>query len=79
MHVVILDINHRNGFLQRGRSFKNLADQHLAFFVAGMRFPAVDHLKRAVALANGAQTIEIAEEQIGAFVCGSASREAQNE
>src|ERR1700723_4191707 len=78
VHVVILDVNHRNSFLQRRRSFVDFADQPLALFVAGMRFSAIDHLKRAIALANGAQAIEIAEKQIGALIRGGTSRESQN-
>src|ERR1700735_2506672 len=78
VHVVIPDINHRNSFLQRRRSFVNLADQHLALFVAGMRFSAIDHLEWAVALTNSAQAIEIAEKQIGALIRGGSSRESQN-
>src|ERR1700690_909017 len=76
VHIVILDINYRDGLLQRGGGLVDFANQDFAFFVAGMSFSAVNHLEWAVALANGAQSIEIAEEQIGALVGGGASGES---
>src|SRR5271156_3397329 len=44
-----------------------------------MSFSTVNHLKRAIALANGAQTIEIGEKQVGALVGGGAAGESERE
>jgi hypothetical protein len=58
---------------------KNPADQILAAAIVGMGFSGIDYLKFPGVLSDLAETVQIREHQVGAFVGGGAPGETDGE
>ena len=78
-HVVFVEEDDGDGFLQRFLSGKNVADDVFAATVVRVSFARVNDLKFTGVFGDLAKAIEVTEDQIGALVTGGAACKTDGE
>src|SRR4029077_3364711 len=78
-HVVVVEKNDADGLLERFLGLENVPDDVLAAGVAWMGLAGINDLERSNVLGDLPQAVEVAQDQVGPFVAGGATRKANGE
>src|ERR1700676_1319152 len=79
IHVVVIEKNNGDGFFQGFFRLVNVLDDFLATGIVRVSLAGEDDLEMADVFGNLTETVEIAQNQFGAFVGGGATSETDGE